>query len=390
MNNRLLIITSFYPGGNRGNGPWSERYQGLYGPLFRREGSSAFRHVGWYDLSTGQLHEMSDEGVTASPIGLFPLLMKELERSISGRGNNSLLIAYPAFKAKEVIRAFRFIALINLLRLVGKARVCLDFIDPQVIMTDLYMSRSFLRKAALGLLCLQEKSFLASSDVVITNSAEMGVFLRANYQVKRARFEAIPMGVHVADFSVCSGASPRKCFTIVYGGAISEERGMADLFECIERIRREHSVSLICCGRVHPSLKIPEVPWLEVISDLDYHGYVNVLCNRADAGIIPYPVNEWWGRVSISKFATYAAAGIPIISTDLQHTADLIRKWECGLVGTSWEEMAGLIVRLKKDRNMCLQLGKNARKAAERFLDWPVQADAVSGIIGGNWIENPA
>jgi glycosyltransferase involved in cell wall biosynthesis len=246
----------------------------------------------------------------------------------------------------------------------------IDFIDPPLMMADLFVGRSFSGRMLACILRLREKTFLKLAHTLVTNSPEMGAYLKQTYELDGVSFVDVPMGVNVSDFVPSDDRWNRDEFTIVYGGAISADRGIADLIGCIERISVRISVRLLLCGRVDPSVRLPEQPWLEVHPSLSYGEYAALVSGRAHVGIIPYPVNQWWGMVSISKLATYAAAGAPILALVLPHTSRFITRWKCGEVAHSWDEMELLLDRLNSDRDRCRQLGENARTAAERALSW--------------------
>lgn len=377
----ITFITNFFPKTDIGKGPWGERYNGLYGSIFSGEGRKS-HHLEWYDLGRRCLHVQGDEGIRSIPTSLSSFLLVLLIRGVFRRDKASILLSYPCFRGREILGSLLLLITLGIVRFSGKVNICLDYIDPPLMMMNLYAGRSLFHKVKIGLISSRERMFLELSDTIITNAKEMGIFLQSKYRLSGKRIQAIPMGVNVRDFPTESKRDHQShVFTLVYGGAISEERGIKNLLSCIERINRHRPVKLVCCGRIHPSMIMPQVPWLEVRTDLDYQGYVSLLMARADAGIIPYPVNEWWGKVSISKMATYAVAGIPIITTNLEHTAGFIRKHDCGLVAKSWQEMETLILRLAEDRSLCEQLGGNARTAAESELDWEALSAKLRRIL---------
>jgi glycosyltransferase involved in cell wall biosynthesis len=363
MGKRLIIISNFYPGEDRGKGPWSERYRGLYEPIFRRAPQEGIESH-WYELSTSKLHTATLSGFTAQPLNLRRFISSYLMDRSSDEGH--ILVAYPFCRGSEIFKSH---SLMSVLRHSGD-RILLDFVDPPLMMVAFFTGRSLTGRLLSGILRRREKDCIKLAHTLVTNSPEMGAYLKQTYGLDGVSFVDVPMGVNVSDFVPSDDRWNRDEFTIVYGGAISADRGIADLIACVERISARRPIRLLLCGRVHPSVRLPERPWLEAHPFLSYGQYATLLADRAHVGIIPYPINEWWGMVSISKAATYAAAGVPILAFDLAHTRKFISHWNCGVICKSWEEMEFLLDRLNSDRDHCREIGDNARRAAEQALSW--------------------
>ncbi|MBN2469063.1 MAG: hypothetical protein JXD19_13055 [Deltaproteobacteria bacterium] len=360
---RLIIITSFYPAEDRGKGPWSERFGGLYEPIFRKatqEGVESY----WYEVSTAKLHTATPTGFAVHPLDLSSFIASHLSARRSDEG--CILIAYPFCRGSEIFASHR---LMPALRRSG-VRIVLDFIDPPLMMADLYAGRSLMGRLLTSILRHRERAYMKLAHTIVTNSPEMGAYLKQIYGLDWVNVVDVPMGVNIYDYVVSGTRWCRDEFTIAYGGTISADRGIANLIACVERISERRHTRLLLCGRVHPPVRLPERTWLEVHPDLSYRQYASMLANQAHVGIIPYPVNKWWGMVSISKVATYAAAGVPILTLDLPHTSRFISRWNCGEIASSWEVMEQLLDRLNVDRERCRKLGDNARMAAEQALSW--------------------
>jgi glycosyltransferase involved in cell wall biosynthesis len=375
----ILIISSFFPGDEAGRGPWGQRYKGLYGGIFRHMESSW--QMEWYSVAENRLYIFSPKGTEQHSQSIYIYLLRQLFSSLYFRTKTKFIISYPCFRGRQFLKTVFFISVLKLLQQFHQSKVYLDFVDPPLMMMKIYNENPLLRKILPFLCYFQEKAYMRTSEVIITNADQMALYLRQKYRLVSGKFVSIPMGINVNDFSPDPQRFQRNGFTIFYGGTISEERGVLQLFDSIERVNKIHPVTLLCCGPMRQSLEIPHAPWLKVYTDLSYQEYVNLLISSADVGIIPYPVNEWWNKVSISKLATYTAAGIPTLTTNIQHTAEFLRYWNCGLVAENWEIMDKLIVQLYEDRNLCSTLGINAREAAEKALDWSVLVSKLEKIL---------
>ncbi|HUI66737.1 MAG TPA: glycosyltransferase [Nitrospirota bacterium] len=376
---RLTFITEFYPNETSGLGPWCERYKGLYGKLFQ-DGDASFR-TAWYSLADSCLREKKGDELITSSSTIVCFLMSELMRACFGKRQTTLVIAYPLLRTSAFVTSAVTVLLLRAMKATGMVRVVVDFIDPPLMMIDMFVGSGVKKRVMLFLRRIQEKALLRSAEHVITNAPEMGEYLQTQHQLDIQAFHVIPMGLNVAEVRPVARRPHHAGFAICYGGVLSVDRGARELFSCIEKVNAIRPVELLCCGRLDGTLDLPNRSWLKVLTGLTYREYMEILSNRADAGIIPYPVSDWWSRVSISKLATYAAAGIPILSTNLGHTRKFLTAWDCGLVAESWEEMEKQIVRLYDDRALCHRLGDNARKSAEQALDWRMLARELKMVL---------
>lgn len=221
---------------------------------------------------------------------------------------------------------------------------------------------------------------MSSCTKVIVNSADLGDFLKKKHGMNRQDFCEIPMGVDVCDYKADFLPVNGK-FVLFYGGVLSEERGAVDLMKCVEKANQVFPVELICCGKVSPKLKFDKRPWLKVYDHLDYSQYIDHVSSSAHAGIIPYPVNDWWSIVSISKLATYAAAGLPVLSTNLAYTRRFIAENDMGLSFGRWDEVVDMLEMLFRDEGRRKAMSMNSRRAAEERLNWAVLAKKLEAVL---------
>ena len=98
-------------------------------------------------------------------------------------------------------------------------------------------------------------------------------------------------------------------------------------------------------------------------------------------GVIPYVDQKYWGLMSITKMATYMAAGLPILSLHLTETASILAKWDCGVSVKNWDDMASAIKMFCQDKSLRERLGKNARRAAVEEYNWTKQAERLGEFV---------
>jgi glycosyltransferase involved in cell wall biosynthesis len=292
-----------------------------------------------------------------------------------------LIVTYPIFRGREYLKSMFFIAVMKILNRFSKFRLCLDFLEPPLLMPEIASRDTVTKKVLYALRYLQEREYLKAAHHVITGGDEMSEDLKQKYNLFNKPFSVIAQGINVADFPLNERKQKADAFTIFYGGTLTRARGMDYLFKCMDGLSQSYPIKLVCCGRIYGRPEISSKSWLTVYSDLSYNEYVKLITTVADAAILPYPVNDWWGKISISKVATYAAAGVPILSTALPHTGSFLRQWECGLVANTWEEMGRLAIKLYEEPILCNKLGKNARRAAESCLDWEVLVPKLKHVL---------
>ncbi len=115
--------------------------------------------------------------------------------------------------------------------------------------------------------------------------------------------------------------------TFGYIGADSKWQGVDNLIETGRRID-DDDLQFLYVGfsrntvRSHNELYLPRVPFDEVKY---YYGACDVL-------VLPRPPHKSAEVAAPTKFAEYAAMGRPILTTDVGDAADLVRKYECGIV----------------------------------------------------------
>jgi len=380
IDNSLVICAEFFPLKGQNAGPWSERFNGLYLSIFNKY-RSLRRSVIWYSISEQCFYTDKSGEVIRRESSIYSFLLKTLRKIFFQKKCISFLIVYPIFRLREFHKSLFFILILKALNKTKHVDIIIDFLEPPSLIISLNKINHFLKKVMLLVSAFQEKAYLKVASSIVTTGDEMTLHLATTYKIDMTKFAVIEQGINVSDYGERSTDISHKEFTVFYGGLLSKDRGIKELIDCIEKINELYPVNLLCCGTIHPSLKLPRRSWLKVYTKLDYDEYVNKMLKYADVGILPYPVNDWWGKVSISKIATYAAAGIPIISTVLPHTELFLQRWNCGHTAKDWHGIESLIIKLYRDRDLCKILGRNARVAAEKALDWPILVEKLDNIL---------
>ena len=125
----------------------------------------------------------------------------------------------------------------------------------------------------------------------------------------------------------------------------------------------------------------------EAVERVPYEEVPKVLTD-ADLMVIPRVPHPALRVAFPTKFGEYLACGRPVIVTDVDETADLVRRNGCGIVAepnpsglaAAFEQTAAL------PRQMILEMGARARDLAERDFSWDTIAgryyEFLMGVLG--------
>ena len=89
------------------------------------------------------------------------------------------------------------------------------------------------------------------------------------------------------------------------------------------------------------------------------------------------------GNLANTKMFEFMNSGLPFICTDFNLWKKIVvEDVKCGLCirPKSVEEMKRAITYLKDNEDECLQMGKNARKAAENCYNWSSQEESLLNL----------
>lgn len=92
----------------------------------------------------------------------------------------------------------------------------------------------------------------------------------------------------------------------------------------------------------------------------------------ASCDIVVNPIMHNAAQSIINKHGDYAASGVPVLNTqECQEYRDLVKEYKMGFncKNGDAEELADKLQRLIEDKNLRVQMGKNARKCAEEKFD---------------------
>jgi glycosyltransferase involved in cell wall biosynthesis len=163
-------------------------------------------------------------------------------------------------------------------------------------------------------------------------------------------------------------------FVFGYVGEFQRYQGAENLIEAARTINDIDIKFLIVGGderREERNISfVPRIPPSEV-------PYYYALC---DVLVLPRPYNKATEFAAPTKFAEYAAAGKPILTTKVGDAARLVDEYNCGVVvkDSSVGNLTRGITYLKNESKEELKrLGENSKEMAVKELNWDVIAGQI-------------
>ena len=155
----------------------------------------------------------------------------------------------------------------------------------------------------------------------------------------------IPMAAHHKVITPRASSCRRSGLTLGYVGTVDRRRGFPELIHLVRKLRAEGlDIYLIINGNNPEEIDLGAYPWVRLYERQPLQCFSELL-GSIDVGVIPYVDQKYWGLMSITKMATYMAAGLPILSLHLAETASILAKWDCGVSVKNWDDMASAMER---------------------------------------------
>jgi glycosyltransferase involved in cell wall biosynthesis len=186
------------------------------------------------------------------------------------------------------------------------------------------------------------------------------------------------------------GQTPRRPTPyFVYAGRISDDRGLHECLQALERLE-EHDVELLCAGRIghvgeegfrellegqrpHSRFKYLGLLPYEAIPPLLRDAAAGLLCFR------PTPNNVLG---TPNKLFEYMSAGIPVIASDFPFIRKVVSEADCGLLvrPEDVEEIASAMKRILQDPNGTARCGRNGLQAVRERYNWQMEEQKLLSL----------
>lgn len=176
-------------------------------------------------------------------------------------------------------------------------------------------------------------------------------------------------------------------FPIGYIGTFHTWQGTEYLFEAIGKMKNKHARILLI------GFDESEMEWkdafrntygdrVELVDKMDRAPMVEKM---KSVGVLmsPRPPHIASRAAFPTKFAEYASLGRPILVTDVDETAEYVRRYDCGFVcEASSDDLARAMDQAVQTPHETLaQMGLNARNMAEKNFAWEKIGDDYAGLV---------
>jgi len=348
-------------------GPVGERYAGLYFSFMERFGKD-YRFF-WHSGQDGRTYKYKPAASTLQPmlssaknahLALIKFLVSFCARNFKSR--KIFVVSYPYFPNSLllavlllVLRPFRLLVVVDVQDLPRETPGTIGHLLWQIV-DRLYRCHAYF----------------------IVNSFECMKLYRRRI---RDRVTIIPMAAHHKLVTPKPSGDIRTGLTVGYIGTIGKARGFPALIEIVKNLRQQgYAIDLVINGSNPENMDLGKFSWLRLYEPQPLSSLAELL-RTIDVGVIPYIDKEYWDRMSITKMATYMAAGLPIVCMHLTETSKIIAKWDCGISVTDWDGMIVALKQLYEDKLLCERLGANSRRAAVEEYNWAKQVERLGTCI---------
>lgn len=377
MSLNLLILTSYFsiePNSVREGIGY--RYVGLYGSLVKAllNRSSASK-IFWYSHADRCLRLITRREMLKCRSGMFKAVLDTFFTTLKNSSYLVVVVAYPSvFMVSRVQATFEYILSLLALKIfsLSRIRIVVDDFDPPIEASYAFSEKEPPMLATLARRTLDVLS-LKLASLIITVSESYKRYIARIYRIEEKKILVVPNGSLVRYINYVPPKSDGPII-VLYSGSAMKVKDVDKLISTVTKLRQEglHIDLHIAGGR------LMDLPIWVHNGRCDWPRFVNGILSETDIGVIPYPPNKLHFSYAMpAKLSDYMAAGKPIISTNLKETGNIIRMFKCGLVARDWKEFELHIKRLYHDREFAKKLGENGRKAAEKYLNYELLADAL-------------
>jgi len=353
------------------------RYVGFYGSLVKALLRLSVRsQVFWYSVDDQSLNIIYQNGCTKQKASIVSAFHMAISETLRNRSHLAVLLAFPSslpgVRTRTRYRLVEYFLCLITVKLFsfGRIKTIVDDFDPFVEGLCAF-SETEPSTYMVTYTRIMEKFTLKVSSFIVVLSDFWKKYIGQIYRVKDNKISVASMGSLVR-LIPHNGSKSDSSLMVLYSGSALRVKDIDKLVSSIEKLRAEGmNVDLHIAGA-----KLMDLPSWVNTEYCDWSRFVCTILLRSDVCVIPYsPARFGFCHSMPAKLFDYMAAGKPIISTDLEEVADIIRSNNCGLVAADWNEFEMHVKRLYENRELATKLGNNGRVAAEKYYDYEILAE---------------
>jgi glycosyltransferase involved in cell wall biosynthesis len=304
---------------------------------------------------------------------MLKAVLGAISTTLKNRSYLVVVLAYP-YAIPRVQAILEYISSLLVLKVLslGRIKVVVDDFDPPVEAAYAFEAQP----SAFVIACkrILDMSTLKLASFVVTVSESFKHHIARLYRIEERRMFVVSNGSLVRYINSTPSMS-EGYLRILYSGSAMKSKDVDKLVLAVGELKKKSSnVLLVLTGS--KSMDIPTSEWIVHKKVDNWISYVKNFLETSDICVIPYPHSLFWDYTTLAKLFDYMAAGKAVISTDLKETGKIIRMFNCGLVARSWKEFELCLERLYHDRELTRKLGENGRRAAQKYFDYELLAEA--------------
>jgi len=250
--------------------------------------------------------------------------------------------------------------------------------DAQQLFPEYYHGGSIKRALSRALFLPATRSLMAISGQVAFPSRGLALAILRDPKLAESAI-LLPPGSRLADAPPVDPAARAILFV---GGLVYPAHGGDVLLEGV-RLAREsgHAVQLICVARPGEEPPGPLPAWLDLVRAEGPE--IDRLLPRVLATITPRRASPYNHLAVPIKVLEYLGYGRPLIVTDVEETAAIVRTADCGVIVPDTAEglAAGIAEVVSAPAGRIRSWGEAARHAAAAN-SWEVRADRILELLG--------
>ncbi len=222
---------------------------------------------------------------------------------------------------------------------------------------------------------IMELANLRSSSEIICVSNRMINYLHDSKGVALEKMDYVTNGVDLEFFrykqdkihELKEKLGLEDKLTFGYIGGFQSWQGVENLIDSAKSINDDETAFLIVGGdRTTDNKNIISIPKINRLEVPDYYSLCDVL-------VMPRPSHLATEIAAPTKFAEYTSMGKPVLTSDVGDAADLVRKYNSGIVVED-NSVNNLVDGINQFKNLSAAelrvMGKNSRILAENEFDW--------------------
>ena len=178
---------------------------------------------------------------------------------------------------------------------------------------------------------------------------------------------------------------------MIYVGEIEKIRGLDLILKSMPYIiKKDKEVKFLIVGEGKYRIYLEKlVKDLRIDKYVEFTGWINskevpTRIKKANIGIVPHRVNQFTNTTIPNKLFDYMAFGIPVLVTEMKPVKRVVEKEKCGIVisvGSSYQEIADIIIELKNSPKQLALMGEKGRNAILKKYNWEIEFKKAFDIL---------